>query len=96
MNNLYRLLNLSALIVVCFNIDKIGLIGYVASTVLMWNVIEGVRTVEVVKEDKAKDLEIAMLKLRIVGLEGVVKASELVDKSNNMVIRDLKRQVENK
>jgi len=90
-NYIYRAFNLIALGIVCYfiGIEKIGVLGYIISCVLMWNVIEGVNEVEVVKEDTYKDLQIGIKDLRIYSLEQLVKAQE-------MVIGDYKKQVENK
>jgi hypothetical protein len=91
-NNFYRAINLVALIVVCYYLGAgvIGLLGYLVSCILMWNVLEGVRVVEVKQDDytaKCKDVSLGIKDLKIYSLESLVK-------SQDMVIEDLKGQVE--
>jgi hypothetical protein len=85
-NNVYRLINFTGLIVLSFYIDKIGLIAYIPSCVLLWNVIEGVMEVDVVKEDKTEDLNILALKVENITLKTICKMNESVQKSNEKLL----------
>lgn len=86
-NNIYRLLNLTGLIILSYFIGNgdLSIWLYLPNGILLWNAIEGVRVEEVVIEDKFKDVQIACKELRICSLEQLVQAQEMVIKNYKTV-----------